>query len=339
MAEDARECPRCGVIPHRWKERPAKAGAPPEGAGADRPNVSARHAPLSPLVLAAALLLLSGAVALAVWLLVRPGTGHRRPGSVSASASAAATTTVRCEKTEGDFDRLGRLPGEPAGLVYDRSRILEGVGLFAANRAAPWGFLRIRPSGKDRMVVEKIPVDEPERGQALALLSVAEGRRGWVGVADAAWFGGQGTVFTFHEPETFRLVGRQEAPPQIGALVFDGERYWAATRLPTGGDAGEAWLYRLDAGLKVTGRFPAPGAGCQGLAWDGSRLWFADVFTETLFALDVQGSDPRPCGRWQIPFRCVSGLAWDGEHLWLADYGDRTIRRLSHSCRVAIAGP
>ncbi len=68
---------------------------------------------------------------------------------------------------------------------------------------------------------------------------------------------------------------------------------------------------------QVTQEFPAPGAFCTGMTYDGSALWVADYKADKLFKVDpksgkVLHSVPSP-GFWPM------GLAWDGEALWNVD--------------------
>ncbi|MBP7866094.1 MAG: zinc ribbon domain-containing protein [Acidobacteria bacterium] len=336
LEDGTRECPFCGVLTDRWK---ARAGGGP-GSSTPTPGhpgpMPARRSPLATWAAPLALLLVVALAVLVYVLSRRPPEGASKPPASTAGAPAVTgppVSKVRVEKVSGDFDRVIRLPGDPLGLAASHGDLVMG------NRAAPAGFLRVRPAGADRVVVEKVPVTEPVNRQQIGLRAVSAGAAGWIGVADAAWFQGEGLVFTLHDPATLQLKDHREAPPRLGALVHDGEGFWAATRLDTENAPGEAWLYRLDGALRVRDRFPSPGKGCQGLAWDGRRLWFADVFSDTLFLLEVSGEAPGVVGRWTLPFDYVSGLAWDGAFLWVSEYGDKTLRRMSPARYAELYGP
>lgn len=325
LEDGTRECPGCGVLTDRWKARTGGRPGLPEPETGPRGPAPARRGPPAAWAASLALLLLGVAV-LVYFLSGRSPERASKPTAPTAGAPAdtgPALSKVGVEKASGDFDRVIRLPGDPLGLAASNGDLVMG------NRKAPAGFLRIRPAGGEQVVVEKVPVTEPVNRQQIGFRAVSAGAAGWVGVADAAWFQGDGCVFTLHDPATLQLKDHREAPPRLGALVHDGEGFWAATRLDTENAPGEAWLYRLDGMLRVKDRYPPPGKGCQGLAWDGRRLWFADVFSDSLYILDVSGGSPAVTGRWELPFDYVSGLAWDGSFLWVSEYGDKTLRRMS----------
>jgi len=69
-----------------------------------------------------------------------------------------------------------------------------------------------------------------------------------------------------------------------------------------------------------------------GLAWDGSRLWVADLSAATLTALES------PSGRvlktLDAPGYAPMGLAWDGKWLWVLDAADKTAYALDVSTGV-----
>jgi len=77
---------------------------------------------------------------------------------------------------------------------------------------------------------------------------------------------------------------------------------------------------------KVLRAVPSPCACASGLAFDGSKIWMADLRMDRLVAIDPvsgtrKGSIPSP-GFWP------TGLAWDGEKLWSIDQKQAKIYRV-----------
>lgn len=78
---------------------------------------------------------------------------------------------------------------------------------------------------------------------------------------------------------------------------------------------------------KVVTTFPAPGAFCTGLTFDGAVLWVADYKTDLLYAVkpgngEVVRSIAAP-GFWP------AGLAWDGEYLWNIDSKQKKLFKIN----------
>jgi hypothetical protein len=218
------------------------------------------------------------------------------------------------------FDLAATLPGSPLGLGWSSG------ALIAGDRGG--GLLRVRRDDPQRWRVEAIPVIEPARGQGIGFWGFAVAPDFLVANVDAAWFGGRGAVFARISRSDYRLGYRRSAPEHLGAMVWDGEGYWAATRKDTPDADQEAWLYRLDRDLEVVARHEPPGIGCQGLAWDGELLWFVDVFADEIVMLAVDGGEPRVVHRHRVGFSYLSGIAYDGHHIWVTEYGDDRLLRL-----------
>lgn len=272
-------------------------------------------------------LLLGGAAVGAYWrMAVRPRIDRIEGRFVLAETGRPAKVKGRVDAVS-DFDREFSLPIDPLGLVA------QGGELVAASRAG--GLLRIRPIARDEIETAAVTVREPIYGQTLALWALAANGSEVVGVTDAAWFQRSGSVFTLHDPASLALKGERPAPPLLGCLAWDGAGYWAATRKNTEASGEEAHLYRLDPSLKVTRRYPPLGPGCQGMAWDGSRLWVADVFDDTISVLDFSAGEPRVVSRSATSIRYLSGLAVLGDEIWITEYGTKTLRRLNPRLRTA----
>jgi hypothetical protein len=230
------------------------------------------------------------------------------------------------------FDLSATLPGSPLGLTWREGSLLAG------NRQAPGGFLRVRRDHPGLWRVEEIRVLEPSYRQQLSFWGFASAGPYLVANLDGSWFGSEEALFARISPADYRLADRRPAPPNLGAIVWDGEGYWAATRKDTPDADQEAWLYRLDRELREVARYEPPGIGCQGLAWDGELLWFVDVFDDEIVLLAVDGGAPRAVHRHRVGFSYLSGIAHDGHHVWVTEYGENRLLRLHPALQSAWRG-
>ncbi len=230
------------------------------------------------------------------------------------------------------FDVAVELPGNPLNAVWTGERFVLG------NRVDPWGLMLVERGPRERWRVSKQPVLEPTYHQRMSLDALAWNGRELVAVADGAWFGREGQVFVTLDPVSYRIGRVRTAPDQLGCLVWDGRGYWGATRRNTADEARPAHLYRFDARLAELERHDSPGVGCQGLAWDGRRLWFADVFDDSLTVLDLATGAPRWSGGDRLEIEYLSGVAWDGESIWIAEYDGNRLRRLNPILQRAWSG-
>lgn len=64
-----------------------------------------------------------------------------------------------------------------------------------------------------------------------------------------------------------------------------------------------------------------------GLAWDGEKLWVADLASATLCAVDPKTG--RVLNKVEAPGYRPLGLAWDGTRLWVVDGADKTAYALN----------
>ncbi len=230
-----------------------------------------------------------------------------------------------------ELDRSVPLPIDPLGASARDGELLVG------NRRG--GLLRVRSAGEDELQLQSVPVSEPDHGQVVSFGGLGWDGSRWVALLDGAWLGRHaGDAFAFLDAESLALSGHQPALPFLGALAWDGKGWWAATRKNTVDAPEEAWLYRLDPSFREVARFPPPGVGCQGLAWDGMRLWFADVFSDRVSVLDVSGEAPRVLTSRPTPFSYLSGIAaFEGE-IWVTEYDTKALHRLNPRVRAAWAG-
>jgi hypothetical protein len=230
-----------------------------------------------------------------------------------------------------EFDRSFTLPGSPLGAAWD------GRHLIVGDRKG--GALRIRLDGDD-MDAQSAPILEPVYRQNVGISALTWNGRNFVGYADAAWFQkGSGYVFTIHDRESLNVLEHKPAPDKnLGCLAFDGTSYWAATRRNTADSPEPALLYKLDRDFAVVSKTPAPGVGCQGMAWDGQYLWLVDVFSDSITILDPSSEPPRVVHGKSTSVDYLSGIvSVDGE-IWITDYGDNRLQRLKPATRVAWAG-
>ncbi len=236
------------------------------------------------------------------------------------------------EGSHPDFDRELKLPGSPGGLASN------GREIIVANRKDPWGLIRLR-SDRDRFIAQRVPLLEPRYNQKMSLNTITWNGETYVGLTSGAWFEKTTEdVFTVHDPATLQVVRRYPAPPLIGCMAWDGTSYWAATRKNTQHADEEKFLYRLDREFNVTARFEPPAGGCQGLMWDGARLWYADVFNDEVYLLDVSGDKPRLLHTASLPFTYLSGVVLHDGRVWISQYDNDRMHRLRTSTRLAWLG-
>jgi hypothetical protein len=205
------------------------------------------------------------------------------------------------------------------------------------NRSDPWGAMRLRPVAGGGFTSQIVPIIEPRYRQKMNVVAFAWNGRSYAGITTGAWFGDSGDVFTIHDPATLAVISRKPAPPLVGCLAWDGESYWAATRRHTMSSPEPSLLYRLDADFNVLSTSEAPGAGCQGLAWDGQYLWYGDVFSDTVQVLSVSGT-PRVVHKEELRLSYLSGIAAFQGGIWIVDYGDDLLARVEPSLRLAWTG-
>lgn len=264
------------------------------------------------------------------WIELRPRMKRLEDPMWGNEPSRERRLAVETYATEW-FDREMRLPAGPIGAAWDGSRFVVG------NREDPWGFFRIRPEEEDWML-QTVPVVETEYAQRMDLFGVTWNGESIVGLASGAWFRKNDTVvFTIHDPSTLQVTKVIPAPAHTGAIAWDGTNYWIASRRNTRDADEPARLARLDASFAETGSWDPPGVGCQGLAWDGSLLWFTDVFDQSLIAIDVRPDQPVEVHEQHVG-SYPSGVVWDGSHLWVADYDGNRLRRVRREKHVAWSG-
>lgn len=258
---------------------------------------------------------------------------QRIAGQADEAAAPETATEARLLNEPGkDFDRILPLTGDPIGAAWNGDHFLIG------NRLKPWGFLRVLKSDEGYSI-QKVPVTESRYQQQVGFVAVAWNGDNFVGVADGAFFGAKTPlVFAILDPATLRLQRTLPAPNLIGGLTWDGEGYWAATRKNTEDSPEQARLYKLDENLNVVRELDPPGVGCQGLAWDGSYLWFVDVFSNNIYVLDVAGDTASVRSEYNTSFGYLSGIVYDGRNIWITEYDQKRLRRLSPKLQAEWTG-
>jgi len=280
------------------------------------------------------LFILIAAVAIAagsIWFfLARSGDGVSDATVVRKGTGEVEARVI--ESTSPEFDLVLEMPGSPGGLASN------GREMVVGNRLKPWGAIRVRRDGT-HYIAKQVPMIEPRYRQPMSVSMLAWNGKNFVGITTGSWFGKTTSdVFTIHDPETLQVIDTKIAPPHLGGLAWDGTSYWASTRRNTADADEEAFLYKLDRDFNVLVKATPPAVGCQGLAWDGSHLWFVDVFNDAIYVLDVLGGEPRVVHTENTPIDYLSGVAWHDDAIWIADYGDNHLRRLKEVTRAAWLG-
>jgi hypothetical protein len=312
----AKECPKCGLIFEKWQAKVAAAVIALERSSGDRKERKS--------VLPAFLVLLLAFMG-AFWFLLpflkekaAEKVGQGVGGEVSGEAVVLGPTCFSGESA-GLWDAKFPFPGEPMGLAWD------GSSFLSCDRVSPWGMVRLRCDGSHQAVA----IEEPAFKQKVQLSGVCWNGTQAVGIIDGAWFQTTGTFFVHLEGSKLKLGKKSPAPPLVNSLAWDGENYWTATRRNTRDSQEEAFLYKLDPAFQVVAKWPAPAYGCQGLAWAGGTLFWADVFDDQILLIKMAGAQPFIMHRYEPGEGYLSGLAWDGEGLWLSSYGSKSLQRLA----------
>lgn len=287
----ATECSSCGVVVAKWRPHQKKATL-----SRRTPKRSFKNINILPFVAAGSLVL-----ALAVG-----GYWYYTVGR------ADDTTNVSYESETGDvlkkvntrapgFDVAYELPqwGAPGGAMAT-----DGADLII-------GPMRIEPRGDDYFA-QKLP----DLAQ-MNLTALTFNGREYIAI--------NGDQFAVLARKTLRFLRSRPAPTSLGCLAWDGESYWAATRIHP------ALLYRLDGDFNIKSTHDAP-AACHGLAWDGQRLWLADG---AIHVIDVSGGKPRVVHTEKTSLPNLSGIVAFNRNIWVTDSDRNLLQRLAPPLRDA----
>lgn len=325
------ECPACGVVLAKWQARPARTATASLQTAAKAGGEASGSARRLGGVAVVGIVLGLAVVAVYWYAKIRPR--QRLIDNPYADAAPVAARAVAGRPDPGAlFDLSIDLPGDPYNAVWTGDRF------YLGNRRDPWGLIEIRPERGRSWRARKLPLVEPTHSQKMDIRALAWNGSELVAYVDGAWFQSDGHYFVRLDPDTLRVQDRVEAPERLGCLAWDGSGYWASTRRDTADADQEVHLYRFDRRLREQTRYPAPGVGCQGLAWDGQRLWFADVFSDRLLVLAVEGGAPRAKSGDELQFRYLSGVAWDGTSIWITEYEHHRLHRLNPILQRAWTG-
>jgi hypothetical protein len=261
----------------------------------------------------------------------------REPGSDSTPMSESAVTTSTSQELvdyDVSFDLELKLDASPLGLTF------RGDELILTNRMEPWGLVVVHHHGGERFEQVMRPVIESTYNQKVGLSTVTWNGSHLVCITEGSWVESDSEdVFMLLDPESLSIEWWYPAPRLLGALAWDGDGYWAATRRNTEAAKEPAYLYRIDTELDVVDRFAPPGVGCQGLAVHRNLLYFADVFTGMVTVLDTSVKPPRVVERMATGFSYLSGVGHDGERLWVTECGSDQLLRVGRQILASVPRP
>ena len=333
-------CEFCGVILAKWRPRPPRIEAPLVPAGecfTDGALSKALEAPqfipipqtdhqsgLNRVVVLGAIVLGALLLSVVAYVVLMDLLKVALPKSTNVTKISSSANFSPVYDPNSDFDLSVQLEGDPLGLVCNQGEFIIG------NRTTPWGFIRLKWDGEAKWEPEMVPVKEPVYNQQVAIWTIGWNGTHYIGYCDGAYFGAQDKkVFTVHDAKTLQVVKVYPAPDLIGGLVWDGKGYWAGTRRNTEDSGEAAFLYRLDEHFKVISKSGPPHVGCQGLAWDGSYLWWVDVFSDSIYLLTTHNGQPTTAHSYQTRFRYLSGVGYDGKNIWITEYNRKQLHRLN----------
>ena len=312
VADGAPECPSCGVILSKWHARPSRTKIQ---------TPVPREPQRREWAIVIAVVVVVAVIFGGTYLLLK----KIRP---KAQRSSEPTSRLRAiDPSSADFDLAFKLPGRPQAAASD------GNEMIIANGSDPWGALRIAQN----YTPVAVPIIESRYKQKMGLNTLTWNGRNYIGYTTGSWFGKEGDVFTIHDRKTLQVIDTRPAPPLIGGLAWDGAHYWASTRKNTEDAREEAFLYKLDPAFQIIAKLTPPGIGCQGLAWDGERLWYVDVFSDSILVLDVSAGEPRVIHDARSPIDYLSGVVFHDNAIWITDYAENRLQRLRNSTRMAWA--
>ncbi len=226
-----------------------------------------------------------------------------------------------------DFPAAIEIEASPAGMTWDGQRFI------FSNRVSPWGLVQITPLENGQYRKKSIPVVDDSELQQISFQGISWNGSSLIALTSGEWF--QSThkkIFVELDAQTHKIIKVIGAAPDYAhCLAWDGQNYWAGTRLHTADQDAETALYKFDRDLKLLVSFDSPGKGCQGMAWDGKYLWWGDIFDDTVTLLDIIHSASRPPAishQYQHSIEQHSGIAFDGKDIWFGDVKNQQLKRL-----------
>jgi hypothetical protein len=278
---------------------------------------------LRPVLLVLVIALLAGCKAKIPGLEEKPYVAKYEP-PLFVDAKSAYAIPEQPDTQTAEFDVTLSVPGQPVGLAVKSDEFL------MANRVDPWGMIRLKRTSPPSEKFTPFKMMDLYSNPIGGFTSLAWNGTYYVSHCTKGFYNPKDKdVFLIHEPVDLNvIVRRAPAPPFIGGLTWDGNRYYAAMRQNTETSGEGKKLFVMDKDFKVLKTLESPGVGCQGLAWDGRYLWYVDVFSDKISVLDVQGESAKVVRTYHTSLNYLSGIAFDGTHIWIADYGDNKLRRL-----------
>lgn len=226
-----------------------------------------------------------------------------------------------------DFPSAIKVEASPAGMTWDGQRFI------FSNRVSPWGLVQVTPLENGQYRKKTIPVVDDSELQQISFQGISWNGSSLIALASGEWF--QSThkkVFVELDAQTHKVMKVIGAAPEYAhCLAWDGQNYWAGTRLNTPDQEARTALYKFDQGLKLLASFDSPGKGCQGMTWDGKYLWWGDIFNDTVTLYDITHStskSPEIVHQYQLSIEQHSGIAFDGKDIWFGDYQNQQLKRL-----------
>ena len=223
-----------------------------------------------------------------------------------------------------DFPSVVGIDVEADGLTWD------GQNLILTNRRSPWGLVRLTPLENGQFRKKGIPVVDEDYLQQVSFQGISWNGTSLIAISYGDRFQSiHSKVFVELDPLTYkitRVIGK--APDDAHCLAWDGQNYWAGTRLNSAQQKGESALYKFDQNLKLVDSYDGAGIGCQGMVWDGKFLWWGDAFSNTVTLYNIHNSNstsPTVLHQYRPSIKQQAGIAYDGKDIWFADAGNNQL--------------
>ncbi len=226
-----------------------------------------------------------------------------------------------------DFPSIVKIDVEPDGLTWD------GQNLILTNRRSPWGLVRLTPLENGQFRKKTIPVVDEQYLQQISFQGISWNGTSLIAISHGDSFKSiHRKVFVELDPLTYkisRVIG--EAPEHAHCIAWDGQNYWAGTRLDGADPQGQSELYKFDQDLKLVDSYVGAGKGCQGMEWDGKFLWWGDAFTNTVTLINIDNHSSTPPAvlhQYRPSIKQQAGIAYDGKDIWFADAANHQLNIL-----------
>src|SRR3972149_2495093 len=122
----------------------------------------------------------------------------------------------------------------------------------------------------------------------------------------------------------------------IDALTWIDGHLWVSSGQHTRVSGEGSFIYKMqrnhEGDWEIAETFKAPGARCQGLAWDGENLWSYDTFNDAFYKhrMDDNLTVLKAYGSVQgHTLDYFSGMTWDGKNYWAGNYSFDRIYKIT----------